>query len=84
VPVVVVLLILRTIWAFNEFDMVFLPVQGGPLYATTTIPVYIKRVAFELRDIGAASAVAIAMLFFVTLLTGLYLFLYRWSERRLN
>ena len=55
---VIVLLVLRTIWAFNEFDMVYLPAGGGPLFETTTIPVYIRRIAFEFNDIGHAAGVA--------------------------
>jgi multiple sugar transport system permease protein len=83
-PVVMVLLVLRSIWAFNEFDMVYLPVQGGPLHVTTTIPVYIRRVAFEIGNIGAAAAVAMTMLVGVALLVNAYFWVYRWSERRLE
>jgi ABC-type sugar transport system permease subunit len=83
-PVVMVLLVLRSIWAFNEFDMVFLPVKGGPLFTTTTVPVYIRKVAFEYGDIGAAAAIAMTMLVAVALLTNLYFRVYRWSEKQLD
>jgi multiple sugar transport system permease protein len=83
-PVVIVLLVLRTIWAFNEFDMVYLPVGGGPLFETTTIPVYIRRIAFEFNDIGHAAGVAMVMLVMVTFLTNFYFWVYRRAERRLG
>lgn len=83
-PVVIILLVLRSIWAFNEFDMVYLPAGGGPLFETTTIPVYIRRVAFEFGDIGHASAVAMVMLVLVALLTNFYFWVYRRAEGRLN
>jgi multiple sugar transport system permease protein len=83
-PVVIVLLVLRSIWAFNEFDMVYLPTGGGPLFATTTIPVYIRRVAFEFGDIGHAAAVAMTMLVLVALLTNFYFWVYRHAEERLG
>lgn len=83
-PVVIVLLVLRTIWAFNEFDMVYLPAGGGPLSATTTIPVYIRRIAFEYGDIGHAAAVAMSMLVIVALLTNVYFWVYRRAERHLG
>jgi ABC-type sugar transport system permease subunit len=83
-PVVIVLLVLRSIWAFNEFDMVYLPAGGGPLSATTTIPVYIRRIAFEYGDLGHAAAVAMAMLIMVALLTNFYFWVYRRAEKRLG
>jgi multiple sugar transport system permease protein len=83
-PVVIVLLVLRSIWAFNEFDMVYLPAGGGPLSETTTIPVYIRQVAFEVGDIGHAAAVAMVMLVLVACLTGFYFWAYRKAEDRLG
>jgi multiple sugar transport system permease protein len=83
-PVVIVLLVLRTIWAFNEFDMVYLPAGGGPLFETTTIPVYIRRIAFEFNDIGHAAGVAMVMLIMVAFLTNIYFWVYRRAERRLG
>ena len=83
-PVVIVLLVLRSIWAFNEFDMVFLPARGGPLSETTTIPVLIRRIAWEQNDIGHAAAVAMAMLIMVAVLTNFYFWVYRRAEKRLG
>jgi multiple sugar transport system permease protein len=82
-PVVIVLLVLRSIWAFNEFDMVFLPAGGGPLSETTTIPVLIRRIAWEQNNIGYAAAVAMAMLILVAVLTNFYFWVYRRAEKRL-
>ena len=83
-PVVIVLLVLRSIWAFNEFDMVFLPAGGGRLSETTTIPVLIRRIAWENNDIGYAAAVAMAMLVMVAILTNFYFWVYRRAEKRLR
>ena len=83
-PVLVVLLILRSIWAFNEFDMVYLPAGGGPLFATTTIPVYVRQLAFQQLNLGAAAAVAVTMLGMVVVLTGIYFAVYRRAERNLG
>lgn len=83
-PVIVVLLVLRSIWAFNEYDMVYLPAGGGPLSETTTIPVLIRRIAWEENDMGYAAAVAMAMLVLVALLTNFYFWVYRRAEKRLG
>lgn len=83
-PVVIVLVILRSIWAFNEFDMVYLPAEGGPLSSTTTISVYIRQLAFGVLNLGAASAVALTMLIVVVALTTVYFAAYRRAERNLS
>jgi multiple sugar transport system permease protein len=83
-PLLVVILILRSIWAFNEFDMVYLPLGGGPLFATTTMPVYIRHLAFEILNIGAAAAVAVTMLLMLCVFTGIYFWVYRKAEDSLN
>jgi multiple sugar transport system permease protein len=83
-PVVIVLLVLRTIWAFNEFDMVYLPAGGGPLSYTTTVPVYIREIAFQDGDIGHAAAVAMVMLVMVAALSNVYFWVYRRAERHMN
>lgn len=82
-PVIIVLLILRSIWAFNEFDMVYLPAGGGPLFATTTVPVYVRYLAFDLGNLGAAAAVAVTMLGMVVVLTLFYFAIYRRAEDNL-
>jgi ABC-type sugar transport system permease subunit len=83
-PLIVVILILRSIWAFNEFDMVYLPAAGGPLFATTTMPVYIRYLAFEALNMGAAAAVAVTMLLMLAVFTGFYFWVYRRAEDRLS
>ena len=83
-PLLVVILILRGIWAFNEFDMVFLPGQRRPLFATTTMPVYIRHLAFEILNIGAAAAVAVTMLVLLTIFTTFYFWVYKKAERNLS
>lgn len=61
-PVIIVALLLRVIWSFNEFDMPYLLTQGGPLNATMTLPLLIRYLGFDYLDIGKASAVALIMI----------------------
>ncbi|MEX0869228.1 MAG: sugar ABC transporter permease [Nitriliruptoraceae bacterium] len=83
-PVVMVLLVLRSIWAFREFDMVYLPFGGGPLRVTTTIAVYIRDLAFNILDIGRAASAAMLMLIIVAALTQFYFWFYQRSEQTLD
>jgi len=50
--------LLRAIWMFNKFDVIWLLTKGGPLGATETLPVLAYNRAFNLFDVGGGAAVA--------------------------
>lgn len=54
-PICLVLL-LRSVWMFNRFDVIWLLTGGGPLRVTTTLPVYAYIQAFENGSYGRAGA----------------------------
>ena len=56
--VILVVLLLRTIWMFNKFDIIWLMTRGGPQRATEHLPVLSYRLAFELYDVGKGAAVS--------------------------
>lgn len=60
--VLVVIILLRAIWDFKEFDMIFLLTGGGPLNDTQTLPLLVYQEAFALNDMGMASAYAVVMM----------------------
>ncbi len=60
--------LLRGIWMFNKFDIIYLLTRGGPLKATETLPIYAYRLAFEDFDFGTAAAVCTFM--FLVLVIG--------------
>lgn len=57
-PVLLVIVLLRGIWMFNKFDIIWLMTKGGPLSATENLPVLAYRYAFRQFDIGGGAAVA--------------------------
>lgn len=71
--VVGLLVVLRTIWAFNNFDLVFLITGGGPGTATETLPIYAYLTGWQLNALGKASAVATILLVFLLLVSLIYL-----------
>jgi multiple sugar transport system permease protein len=83
-PVLLVAMLLRTIWTVNDFDLIYLLAFGGPLQATTTIPVLIRGIAFSQLDAGLASALAVWATIPLCLASWLYLRLYRRSEADLQ
>jgi multiple sugar transport system permease protein len=60
--VLFVIILLRAIWDFREFDLIFLLTGGGPVAGTTTLPILVYREAFSLFRMGRALAIAVVML----------------------
>lgn len=60
--VLVVIVMLRAIWDFKEFDLIYLLTGGGPVTATETLPLVVYKQAFALNQMGMASATAVAMM----------------------
>jgi multiple sugar transport system permease protein len=47
-----VVVLLRAVWMFNKFDIIWLLTRGGPLGATEHLPILAYRKAFSLFDVG--------------------------------
>lgn len=55
---ILIILLVRGIWMFNKFDIIYLSTRGGPLSATTTLPIRVYEIAFDTVDFGGATALA--------------------------
>ncbi len=82
-PVLIVTLLLRTIWTFRQFDIVYLFAFGGPLFSTTTLPVLVRYLAFDAQQLGPAAATATLMLAIVLSMSWGYFALYARAEEEL-
>jgi len=71
--VLMVVILLRAIWDFKEFDLIYLMTGGGPLIATQTLPLMVYKEAFGLDAMGRATAVAVAMMLVMLVFMVLYL-----------
>lgn len=80
-PVIVVAVMLRTIWSFNEFDMPFLLAQGGPDQSTLVLPVLIRQLLIDNLDLGKAAAVSVVMILLLGVAGIAYAALFRRGER---
>ena len=60
--VLIVIVLLRTIWDFKEFDLIYLLTGGGPIISTQTLPLMGYKQAFALNQMGSATAVAVLMM----------------------
>ena len=83
-PVLIVATLLRTIWTAYDFDIPYLLAFGGPLSASTTLPIQIRTLAFGQQQIGLASALAVCVAILLVIAASLYLRAYRRSEERMG
>jgi multiple sugar transport system permease protein len=63
-----IVVLLRAIWDFKEFDLIFLLTGGGPVDATRTLPLVVYQEAFGLNRMGLASAHALGMMAVMTVM----------------
>ena len=75
--VIGLLVVLRVVWVFNNFDLIYLLTGGGPGTATQTLPLYAYRTGWGLNNLGSASAIAVTLLVFLMLCTNIYFRLIR-------
>lgn len=81
--VVGLLVVLRVIWVFNNFDMLFLLTGGGPGTRTTTLPIYAYQEGWNLRQLGVASTVTVLLLLFLLAIAMVaFRFMNRWEKER--
>lgn len=83
-PTILIAALIRTIWLFNHFDMVYLMAFGGPMDATTTVPVLIRNTAFSLMDMGKAAAISMVMVVVLLLMSIVYGHYYKRAEETLR
>jgi multiple sugar transport system permease protein len=71
-PVIAVVLLIRTMDAFREFDKIFIMTGGGPGTATQTLPVFLYRAGFQDFNMGFSAATGVVMLIIVTIVSAFY------------
>jgi len=75
-PVVLTTSLLSLVWTFNSFDIIWVLTRGGPIGATRTLPIAIYNTAFLLArfgGIGKASAMTVAQVLLVTVISIFYI-----------
>ena len=82
-PVIFIGLMLRSIWTFNNFDLIYLLTQGGPLGTTETPPILIYRTVFGSYSLGKGAALAAIMFVLLAGLSMVYLRLYERAQAQL-
>lgn len=73
-----VIVFIHIIWTAVNFDFIWVMTEGGPNYATETLPIMIYRYSMKKFDVGAASALSTMMF---TIMVILFAFYYRKRSR---
>ena len=80
-PMLMVIILLRSIWMFNKFDIIWLLTKGGPSSATEHLPILAYRRAFLQYDVGGGAAVATVSFLLLSLLILVYFYYYPLEEK---
>lgn len=70
--IMVIATILMLIRNFNNFPIIWVMTQGGPINSTTTLVIYIFRLAFSEFNFGYAAAVGVLWLVLLMVITAWY------------
>jgi multiple sugar transport system permease protein/N,N'-diacetylchitobiose transport system permease protein len=76
-PVIVIVLVLRTIEAFKVFDIIYVMTGGGPANGTQSIAFYTYQRAFSDEFFGYGSALSILIVLFIMVFAIIYIRLLR-------
>jgi len=60
-PIIAIAVVLSVIGGLKVFDLIFIMTRGGPSYATEVFASMLYREAFDLNEMGVASALAVIM-----------------------
>jgi multiple sugar transport system permease protein len=77
-PIIAVLVVLRTIWTFNEFDDIFLLTGGAA--GTEVVSIRVYELLTVQRNVGAAAAQSVFLAGVLVVLLGIYLWMLRRRE----
>ncbi|MBD3306966.1 ABC transporter permease subunit [candidate division KSB3 bacterium] len=82
-PVITIAILIRTIFAFKTYDLIYIMTRGGPGVSTEIISYYIYKKTFMGMDLSQASAISYVLLVIVMLLVVLlYTFIVREKEEQ--
>ena len=77
---ILIILLVRGIWMFNKFDIIWLSTRGGPIEATTTLPIYVYRLTFSSVAFGRATALAGIMFALLAATAVVYFYVFQPSK----
>jgi multiple sugar transport system permease protein len=83
-PIIALVLLLRGIDAFKEFDKVFILTGGGPGIATEMLSIYAFRINFKDWDLGYGAVCAFMIYLVVLIMCSIFYKAVYWNEGRVK
>ncbi|MGE3269425.1 MAG: carbohydrate ABC transporter permease [Chloroflexota bacterium] len=78
-PIIGIAVVLSVIGGLKVFDLIFIMTRGGPTYSTEVFATMLYRHAFDLNEMGIASALAVVMVLVIMGTSRLQTFMLRES-----
>lgn len=72
-PVILIVLVLRTMEAFKVFDLIWIMTHGGPANSTQSIAIYAYQTAYQGFDFGRGAALGYLIALVIMILAAVYL-----------
>jgi multiple sugar transport system permease protein/N,N'-diacetylchitobiose transport system permease protein len=72
-PVILIVLVIRTMEAFKVFDLIWIMTHGGPANSTQTIAIYAYQTAYQGFDFGRGAALGYLIALAIMVLAAIYL-----------
>jgi len=69
---ILLVVLLRGIWMFNKFDLIWLLTSGGPAGKTTTLPILAYFVTFRQSNYGQGAALSVVMFLILIIFAFVY------------
>ena len=71
--ILLILIITKTIWSIQTYDLVAIMTWGGPANATQLISYYVQKMTFKFFDFGTGAAMSYVIMLITFILSILYI-----------
>jgi multiple sugar transport system permease protein len=72
-PIIMSLVVIKTIWALKEFDLIYIITKGGPANGTNMFSYYIYQHTFQFLNFGYGSALAYILTLLAIAMSAIYM-----------
>jgi len=79
---ILAVLVLGIILTSNVFDLIYIMTGGGPVNATTTVPIYAYQSSFVFYDLGNGAAATVLLFIVLVIIASIYIALLNREEVR--
>ena len=79
-PTLLTILMLRVVWTFNSYELIYVITEGGPASSSETLTSYLFTRAYSNLDFGAASALGLMFAVILLICAGIYMKLTNYNK----